>query len=126
MSIWFSPLGEAKHHVKITFVKKTKLKDINAKIKCFNHAFFTNCKHKWFFTTKNVRFSKNNLVHIIFLKGSLDTKNKKWMNLYICRFFIGCFSKHLFIAKLIHVQNFSNFLIVLHQHVFSCMLFHFL
>jgi hypothetical protein len=31
MSTWFSPLYKAKHRVKKTFVKKTKLKDTNAR-----------------------------------------------------------------------------------------------
>jgi hypothetical protein len=40
MSTWFSPLSEAKHHVKKTFVKKTKLKDTNARSNALT-MFFT-------------------------------------------------------------------------------------
>ncbi len=56
------------------FCEENQTQGHKCKIKCFNHAFFTNCRGKWFFTTKNVRFSKNNLVHIIVFERLFEHK----------------------------------------------------
>jgi hypothetical protein len=52
MSTWFSPLGEAKHHVKRTFVKKTKLKDTNARSNALTIHFSQISKANGFFNQK--------------------------------------------------------------------------
>jgi len=62
MFAWFSPLGQIKHHMKKTFVKGTRFKDTYGRSNVFTHTFFTNCKGKWFFTTKSARFSKTFVV----------------------------------------------------------------
>jgi hypothetical protein len=45
MSVWYFPLGKAKHNMKKTFMKGIELEDINTILNALA-TLFTNCKGK--------------------------------------------------------------------------------